>query len=458
MEKQYQDSIFIFRRDLRRFDNPALMTALETSQRVIPIFIFDPRQIKNNSYKSNSSIQFMIESLLDLEKQLAEKNGKLYYYTGHAENVILRILQQKKIDAVFYNYDYTPFSKRRDFAIEDICAKKNVAVHGMHDSLLLNPKSMLKPNGRPYKIFTPFYLASKKIKIPLPVTNRYNNYYTGPLPLSTNKITGIPYLANNPHVDAKGGSRQGRILLKNALKIKSYAKNHDFPAKNSTTHLSPHLKFNTVSIREVYHTLKSSKKAQGILRQLYWRDFFTFVGYYFPHVFGHAYDYDLENIPWENDSGWFSRWCLGETGFPIVDAAMRQLNTTNYMPNRCRLITASFLVKDLLIDWRWGEKYFATKLVDYDPAVNNGNWQWVAGTGCDAQPYMRIFNPWIQQKKFDPDCAYIKQMIPELADVPNKIIHNWDNPKYHHLASGYFPPMVKHETQVKKAKRIYRRV
>lgn len=451
-KKEFGISLFVFRRDLN-INNTALTEALRASETVIPAFIFDPRQIKNNPYKSNASIQFMMESLLDLEKQLHAKNGKLFYFTGHAENTILRIIQQKKIDAVFLNYDYTPFSRRRDQLISDICKKNNVAIRGFHDALLHIPQSTLKKDGNPYKVFTRFYEAAKKLHVGKPFTNRSENYYQGIIPFAINNMQNILNMPNNSKIAVKGGTNQGRKLIKKISK-KNYTKYHDFPAKDATTHLSAHLKFNTVPIREIYYSIKNLRNSKELLRQLYWRDFFTLIGYYFPHVLGHAFDPKLNFIPWYNDKTWFSRWCYGETGFPIVDAGMRQLNTTHFMHNRARLITASFLTKDLLIDWRWGEKYFAQKLVDYDPLVNNGNWQWVAGTGCDAQPYFRVFNPWLQQIKFDPDCEYIKTYIPELKHVPNKAIHNWDDPKYHHL-STYPAPIVNHAVQAKKARKIY---
>jgi len=231
-----------------------------------------------------------------------------------------------------------------------------------------------------------------------------------------------------------------------------YAATKDIPAL-STSNLSAHLKFGTLSIRETYHAIK---KILGpthlLLRQLYWRDFFTHVAYYSPFVFGHAFHEKYDQLIWEHDDKKFQRWCTGTTGFPIVDAGMRQLTTTGFMHNRVRMIAASFLTKDLHIDWRWGEKFFAQQLIDYDPAVNNGNWQWCASTGCDAQPYFRIFNPWLQQKKFDTECIYIKRWIPELKKVAPATIHTWYANK---LPSNYPKPMVDHTQEARITKQWF---
>lgn len=450
-------ALFIFRRDLRLEDNIGLITALQNSTQVIPCFIFDPRQCKTNSYKSLHCIQFMLESLEDLQKQLQRKNGQLFLFYGITEKTVEKIILNDQIDAVYFNRDYTPFSQQRDHAIAAICKKHSVVLHTFDDALLNAPQLSLKADGTPYKIFSRFYQNAKSIPISQPQKNPHRNYYTGKISSSRkNAIFREILPQRKTQLAAQGGRKACFKTLRQLKKIGNYAEEHDYPGKKSTTGLSPHLKFTTCSVREIYHAIKKNAPAsESILRQLYWRDFFTIIAFYFPHVFGHAYRKKYDRLRWGNDKTLFTAWCQGKTGFPIIDAGMRQLNQTGYMHNRVRLITASFLIKDLHIDWRWGEKYFAEQLIDYDPAINNGNWQWVASTGTDAQPYFRIFNPWLQQRKFDPNCEYIKEWIPELKYLDKKIIHHWFKKADHLLAPHYPAPIVNHTIEAKKAKKRY---
>ncbi len=252
----------------------------------------------------------------------------------------------------------------------------------------------------------------------------------------------------------QGGRRQALAIFDALENLKEYQNRRDYPALASTSLLSAHLKFGTVSIREAFYAVQCALGVDHpLLRQFYWRDFFTHIAYHFPEVFGHAFVRKYDALPWRNDQARFYTWAEGRTGFPIVDAGMRELNQTGYMHNRVRMITASFLVKDLHISWRWGERYFAQHLVDYDPCVNNGNWQWAASTGCDAQPYFRIFNPWLQQQKFDADCEYIYRWIPELRPFPPEVIHRWDK-KF--AACDYPKPIVDHRFESEKAKEMFR--
>ncbi|MBW2969605.1 DNA photolyase family protein [Candidatus Woesearchaeota archaeon] len=431
-------AVFIFRRDLRLEDNTGLIAALKENDKVIPCFIFDPRQVKNNPYKSENSIQFMIESLEDLEKQL--KPAKLYTFYGKTEQVIKKIVKKEKIETIYVNRDYTPFSKKRDKAINKICTLKQ------YDDYLLNaPEEVLKDDGKPYTIFTPYYKKATKKQVKKPAKNKHNNYYTKPIKTYNYK----KLVKKNPDIYVHGGRTNCLKLLKNLPQ--NYSNTHNYPAKD-TTLLSAHNKFGTCSIREVYHTIKEKQGWHSpILRQLYWRDFFTQIVHHYPHVIGHSFRKKYEKIKWSYDKKKFKAWCQGKTGFPIVDAGMRQLNKTGFMHNRVRMIVAQFLTKDLHIDWKLGEKYFATKLVDYDPSVNNGNWQWSASTGCDAQPYFRIFNPWRQQIKFDYRCEYIKKYVAELKDTPFYIIHKASKQKI----QGYPSPIVEHEIESKKAKKMF---
>ena len=455
MREKQNKSLFIFRRDLRLEDNTGLIKALESSKYVIPCFIFDPRQVKNNEYKSDNALQFMIESLKDLEQQLKQKNGRLYLLYGESENIVKQITNKENIDALYINRDYTPFSIKRDSAIKDVCRKNNVEFYQYGDALLNEPETILKGDGKPYKVFSAFFRKSIRKKVREPQKNGYKDFFKESIEFEQKNIYSRVLGKLNESIYVRGGRSNCLKILENLEKYANYELDSDYPAKRATTGLAAHNKFGTCSIREVYFAIKDKLGVDHpLIRQLYWRDFFTYVAYHFPHVFGKSFYQKYDKIKWSNDLEKFKAWCEGRTGFPIVDAGMRELNTTGYMNNRLRMIVASFLVKDLHIDWRWGEKYFAQKLVDYDPSVNNGNWQWVASTGCDAQPYFRIFNPWLQQKKHDPECEYIKKWIPELKDVPPKLIHKLYNQKL--LKDKKYPrPLVDHSKESKIAKNTY---
>lgn len=455
--KSYNKSLFIFRRDLRIADNRGLIRALTQSKQVIPCFIFDPEQVGDkNPYRSINCIQFMNESLQDLNEQLHMRDGKLYLFAGSCHSVVENLIKKEKIDAVFCNRDYTPFSIKRDKELERICHQHKIDFIQEHDLLLHEPEQVLTGNNTPYSIFTAFYKKSLTLPIDKPLPPIAGNFYHKPINGSHLKDIYKKILPkNNPELKVTGGRSHAVTILKNIKDQENYAQTHDFPALDTTTHLSAHFKFGTISIREAYwHMVQQLGKEHPLIRQLYWRDFFTHVAYHSPFVFGHAFHEKYNKLPWKNNHKDFQAWCEGKTGFPIVDAGMRQLNKTGWMHNRVRLIVASFLVKDLHIDWRWGEKYFAQHLVDYDPAVNNGNWQWSASTGCDAQPYFRIFNPWLQQKKFDKHCAYIKEWVPELTDLDPKIIHSWDSAKKTY--KNYPLPIVNHAKESAEAKAVFR--
>lgn len=455
--KKFKKALFIFRRDLRLEDNTALCAATQSSEKVIPCFIFDPRQVGNsNQYRSNNALQFMIESLQELDEQLKKYDAKLYLFSGKAEEAVKNLIKQERIDAVFCNKDYTPFSIKRDEEIEHACIKEHVAFQSFHDALLIYPEEVTTADGTPYSIFTAFFKkAFTKQKLRCILKIQSSIWYTNPISIEEQKSIYKQILPKlNVSIAERGGRSTALKIVRNLNAFKDYAKTHDYPNKK-TTHLSAHNKFGTISIRELFQAIqKKLGISHPLIRQLFWRDFFIYVAYHAPSVFGSAYKEKYNNIAWENDKKKFKAWCEGKTGFPIVDAGMRELNKTGFMHNRVRMIVGSFLVKDLHIDWRWGEKYFAQKLVDYDPAVNNGNWQWVASTGCDAQPYFRIFNPWLQQKKFDPACAYIKTWIPELKKTDPKIIHTWF--KETSKKKNYPRPIVAHDLESKNAKALYR--
>jgi deoxyribodipyrimidine photo-lyase len=411
-------SLMIFRRDLRVDDNTALREAVENSERVICGFIFDPAQIESHGYKSRPGLDFMVGSLIELRKDLRKRGGELYFWKGKPELVIETLIKDLQLDAVYCNLDYTPFARSRDSRISDICKGR---FFGFHDALINAPGKVVKDDGKPYQIYTPFFKAATKIEIVRPVQITLTNFYAGKI----NSGTLVePEEISDIRARVAPGRNAGLDILDQITKFRNYNTERDIPSLNGTTFMGPHNKFGTVSIREFYYAVADSLgRDHTLIRELYWRDFFTHIGWHFPHVFQGAFNRKYDKLSWQNDQKRFQAWCEGRTGFPIVDAGMRQLKESAYMHNRVRMIVASFLTKDLLIDWRWGEKHFAQHLIDYDPAVNNGSWQWAASTGCDAQPYFRIFNPWLQQQRFDPQCEYIKKWVPELRTLSAKQIH-----------------------------------
>lgn len=440
---------------MRLVDNTALIEALKLSASVIPCFIFDPRQIENNPYRGQHSVQFMLQSLQELDAALRKKNSKLYLFYGRAEDVIAKLISENNIHAIFFNRDYSPFSCMRDENIKQLCQKSNIELHTYADALLHEPEEVLKSNNQPYTIFTPFFHKAVQLYVAPPHKNLQYHFFQKKLIGENSDIINSLNISPNPDLLVKGGRKEALTLLGSIKNLINYATERNIPSLTSTTKLSAHLKFGTVSVRELYAAITKNFGSQHLLiKELYWRDFFTHIAYHYPQVLGESFQEKYRNIQWQTNKNYLSKWCTGQTGFPIVDAGMRELNTTGYMHNRVRMITASFLTKDLHIDWRVGEKYFAEKLVDYDPSVNNGNWQWAASTGCDAQPYFRIFNPWLQQQKFDPDCIYIKRWLPELNQVPAKVIH-----KLNQLSvSNYLSPIVNHAVESLKAKAIYKKV
>ena len=448
-DKRFQKALFIFRRDLRLEDNTGLSFALEHAQEVILCFIFSPEQIEHNPYRSDHCLQFMIESLEELEKDINNKGGRLYLFYEKPEKMVSELIQTQQIDAVVVNRDYTPYSITRDQKIDAACKKLGATFCSFDDALLHSPDQTLKGDGKPYTIFTPFYRNAMRLDVMTPVTHPSTNFYSQTIPLALDNHLYKKILPQRL-VPPSGGRTAALKILGKMEQYSYYESLRDFPAEQGTTHLSAHLKFTTCSPREIYWKIfRHFGASSALLRSLYWRDFFTSIGFYFPHVFTGAFHTKFDHLQWNRSEQTFKKWCEGNTGFPIVDAGMREMNKTGFMHNRVRMIAASFLVKDLHIDWRWGERYFAQTLIDYDPALNNGNWQWAASTGCDAQPYFRIFNPWMQAVKFDPNCVYIKKWIPSLTLLSPEIIHKWYQEKYHSQCSTYPSPIVDHAKESK---------
>ena len=411
-------SIFIFRRDFRLSDNIGLINLLNnTSDDIIPIFIFTPRQVKRNSFKSYNCIQFMIDSLKDLDESIKKNGSKLNIFYGEDIEVIKEISKNIKINKVYTNTDYTTFAKKRDKKLKKEFEEMNI-----------EPGTIKNKSDGIYQKFTPFYKLLLTKEVQNITKGKFKDKFKN---ISSNEFTiswedTEDFHKNNNKINVKGGRKLAKQILKNITKWNKYSSNHN-DLNYETTFLSAYLKFGCISIREAYHTIKDKFGLNdSILRQLYWREFYYHLGHSFPHVLGKSLKPDYDKIKWSKKKDTLNAWKNANTGFPIVDACMKQLNETGYMHNRGRLIVASFLIKNLLHDWRDGEKYFATMLVDYDPLVNNGNWQWVAGSGADSQPYFRIFNPWTQGKKFDKDCEFIKEWLPFLKEVPNNEIHEWD--------------------------------
>jgi deoxyribodipyrimidine photo-lyase len=437
------NSIYIFRRDLRLFDNTGLIKAMNQSERVLCCFIFDPKQLEGEYFSSNA-FEFMINSLRELKKDIEDRGGKLYLFKGKSKEIV-RKLVEKGFRSVYVNKDYTPFSYQRDSGLKLVCTQNNAKFFAFDDYLLNKPGSVLKDDGTPYTVFTPFYKKALNNEIKIPLDNEYSNFYTNSIDFSDDDLLDKVLSFKNPNLFLNGGRREGLLLLDKAKKLVDYKDVRDYPALKKTTSLSAHHKFGTLSVRESYYMLKDT--SQTLLSELYWRDFFTHIAHFFPEVFGRSFKEEYDALDWSYDRDDFKLWCEGKTGYPLIDAGMRELNSTGFMHNRVRMVVASFLTKNLFIDWRMGEKYFASKLIDYDPCVNNGNWQWASSTGCDAQPYFRIFNPWTQQQKFDSNCEYIKQWVLELKDVDNKIIHEI----YDHDVKNYPKPMIDYKESRERA-------
>lgn len=446
--------IHVFRRDLRLEDNTALNALLKSVDRVVPVFVFDDRQVKGHAYQSGPGLQMLCESLKDLDAALRERGAKLHVRTGIAEEEIAKLLEELAPTALSYNKDYTPFSLARDAEIDTACSRAGVSVFAEHDATLHAPGTLVTKDGKPYSVYTHYRIAAEGRETPLPARLPKDATFVE-VPGSVDLAAHSTLLVPAPRMlRVQGGRTVAKDMLKGLNGKGGYASERDFPAVPGTSLLSAHIKFGTLSMREIYHYAKlHMPNPETYLRELLWHDFFTTVAALTPHVYTGAYRKEFDALRWNTDEDAFTAWKEGKTGFPIVDAGMRELKETGYMHNRVRMITASFLVKDLHISWQRGEQYFAQTLSDYDPAVNNGNWQWVAGTGCDASPWFRIFNPWLQQEKFDAECTYILKWLPELAGLTPKEIHDPEGAA--RIRAGYPAPMLDHKAEAAKTKELF---
>jgi deoxyribodipyrimidine photo-lyase len=450
----YRRSLFIFRRDYRIADNTGLRAAFERSEEVLAAFIFDPRQAnpEKNRFFSSPAFHFLLVSLRELADDIQRRGGKLYVFKGGVDDVVSALLQQDGVDAVFANEDYTPFARQRDEALRERCASHNVPLHLTPDALLTQPDDVTPPGGV-YTVFSRFRRAAQKRAVPrpqeLPSTASFRRHA---LVTPTSSLDGFD-ARRAPQQAVTGGRQEGLALLDAIPQRTSYRNDRHAPAKKAMTLLSAHHKFGTVSIRETYWKIKDSFEGyHKLLSQIYWRDFYTHLLYHRPALLRRPLKAYTEHISWNRDRAVFDRWCAGETGVPFVDAGMRELNQTGYMHNRARMVVASFLTKDLLMPWRWGAQYFARSLTDYDPAVNNGNWQWAASVGTDYR--LRIYNPYAQAKKHDPAGTYIQHWVPELRPVDTKVLTNGDAVDFSEMAA-YPPPVVERNAAYHRAKEAF---
>ncbi len=398
--------IFWFRRDLRLTDNAGLYAALTSGHPVIALFIFDSEILSRLEDKDDRRVDFIFQALQTLSKQLESKGSRLIIRHGKPLDVIREITELVPISAVYTNRDYEPYARSRDAAVESMLKKTGIAFQTFKDQLIFEPGEVVKPDGKPYSVYTPYAKLWKSLlnlQPPPGFPSEHENRYATDITLQS--VSTLAEIGFQP-----SGLRFPPMEVSTEV-IRTYHATRDFPAIEGTTRLSAHLRFGTVSIRKLVRIALVENETW--LGELIWREFFMTILYYYPQVTGRSFKPAYDSIRWRNNEEEFERWCQGTTGYPIVDAGMRELLATGHMHNRVRMIVASFLTKHLLIDWRWGEAWFARQLLDFDLSANNGNWQWAAGCGCDAAPYFRIFNPYEQTKKFDSRLEYIGKWVPE---------------------------------------------
>ena len=416
-------AIHWFRCDLRLSDNTALRAAVTASEVVVPIFIFDPKILKAPEI-SAPQVAFMIECLRSLEKNIEAAGGRLIFRHGPVLQEMRAVLQETGAHALYFNRDYEPYARERDEAVEKLALSLGIEVHTHKDSVIHEAQEVLKADGGSYGVFTPYSRAwrtlAKPSVVPAVQFSRPARWKDpAGLALPSAKELGFACGISLP----PAGERAARDRLRKfaAIDLLTYAKGRDFPARDATSRLSPHLRLGTLSPRTVVATaekvggehLATKASIDVFVNELIWRDFYRQILWHHPHVSTACFRPQYDRLQWENNEKLFAAWCEGRTGYPLIDAGMRQLNTTGWMHNRVRMVVATFLTKDLRISWQWGERYFMQKLIDADLASNNGGWQWSAGTGTDAQPWFRIFNPSSQAQKFDPEGHYIRQFVPE---------------------------------------------
>jgi len=403
-------SIFWYRRDLRLEDNTGLFKALNENENILPIFIFDD-SILDELPEDDARVNFIYESLSKINKQLNNHHASLQILKGQIDDVWEKLVTTYDIQKVYLNKDYEPYAIKRDQKIKEFLNSNGIEMKTFKDQVIFEEHEIVKADGKPYTVFTPYKRKwlENFTKVNLNLLVNFDNFYK--------KIIDFPSLNQL-------GLKISSLKVKNySLKnVSTYSETRNFPNLDSTSYLSPHLRFGTISVRQIIIELKN--KSETFLSELIWREFFMQIIFHFPHVVTKNFRPKYNGIQWVNNKDDYDNWCQGKTGYPLVDAGMRQLNETGYMHNRVRMVTAGFLCKHLLIDWRYGEAYFAKKLLDYELTSNNGNWQWAAGTGCDAAPYFRIFNPIEQLKKFDKTLTYTKKWVKDFdtLEYPKPIV------------------------------------
>lgn len=402
-------SVFWHRRDIRIEDNASLYHALRQSGQVFPVFIFD-RNILEGLPENDQRVLFIYSEIIKLQAAYRQLGSDLQVFYGKPEELIPEILTKHKATQLFANRDYEPYALQRDKAIYEECQSKGISFSSHKDHVIFDRGEVLKADGTPYTVFTPY---SRKWK------EKLNDFYLKFYPVEKYTQNLAPGIKNvePPSLKAMGFGQQLEYYFPGqgwkTESIRKYDETRNFPALDATSRLSIHLRFGTISIRKL--ATMASQTNESFLNELIWRDFYQMILYHFPHSVDRAFKSQYDQIRWENNEEHFERWCAGKTGYPMVDAGMRELNHSGFMHNRVRMVVASFLCKHLLLDWRKGEAYFAQKLLDYDLASNVGGWQWASGSGCDAAPYFRVFNPTAQQEKFDPDFQYIRKWVPEFG-------------------------------------------
>jgi deoxyribodipyrimidine photo-lyase len=456
----YQTTLCWFRRDLRDYDHAALHHALKHSRNVYCTFVFDTDILDQLGDRRDRRVEFIWHSVQELKNSLRGMGGELIVRYGRAATLIPELAASLGADALFFNHDYEPQAIARDQAVVAALHQNRIAVHSFKDQVVFECDEVLTQGDTPFSVFTPYKKAwLRRLEPyhlqPYPVAPRIGNL----APCHDEQFPSLEEMSfeptDLPTLPVKTGMTGGQALIKAFVeqRIVDYHGSRDFPAADATSHLSVHLRFGTVSVRELAALawMNPSKGSETWLSELIWRDFFHMILFHHPSVVEHAFNAEYDCIRWPGSPQHLRAWQEGRTGYPIVDAAMRQLNQTGFMHNRLRMVASSFLVKDLHVDWREGERYFAAKLLDYDLAANNGNWQWAASTGCDAQPWFRIFNPVSQSRKFDPDGAFIRRYVPELANLDSRSIHApWEASRQQALGFvqdlNYPAPIVDHQS------------
>jgi deoxyribodipyrimidine photo-lyase len=459
-------AIWWIRRDLRLIDNQALIAALEHSQTVIPLFIIDPKLV-NSPFSSQERTAFLFDGLRALDISLQQIGSKLLIRSGDPHAVLLGLFDETGAEQIFAEADISPYAQSRDTKVTS-----NLALKLTSGLTVYPPEMVTKPDGSPYTVFTPFSRMWRSLPFlpkPFPAPKRLNP----PPALQSQRIPDSPRSASQDIFPAGEAEAQRRLAAFTEGMITHYAEDRNRMDLDGTSRLSPYLRFGMLSARQAIwaaqqakastRDTQSARSTETWINELIWREFYATILYHFPYVRRMAFRAELRQIPWRDDPAEFSAWAEGRTGYPVVDAAMRQLNTTGWMHNRARMITASFLTKDLLINWQHGERYFMQHLLDGDPAANNGGWQWTAGTGTDAAPYFRIFNPILQGKKFDPQGTYVRRWVPELASVPAAYIHTpWEMPEEVQqstncvIGKDYSAPIVDHAQARERVLAAYR--